>query len=377
MLNKKVYFNIRPTSRERMWDTVKYANEVCEVLLPKGVKQQSSVETYKTYHQSFLTPIKYVLTKKIINRQKVDMQEVKNADLIYIWGSSKPRNSSLSYIVELDNPYSTSYYHIDNFHKNYSKIKSNLKEAYKITYLSEASKNHTIELFGKEFESKSYVTYPYMNENYKNNRRSDDTINFIFVGLNMKGKGGEEVLEAFYNTKVENIRLTFISNVGEDIKIKYINDTRIKILPPQSREILFNEIYPKMDVMIFPSLYESFGVVLLEALSFGMGIITVNVYATPEIVQNNYNGKLLHHPIFKPTILNGKEIVNCVDTIIQDFHQRYISHGEFYYGLYSELISAINEATYNYKNWQINSLELFESKFSPSIWTNNIKKIME
>ncbi len=87
---------------------------------------QSSVETY-------------VLTKKIINRQKVDMQEVN----IYM-GFLKAKKF---YIVE-------SYYHID---KNYSKIKSNLKEAYKITYLSEASKNHTIELFGKE--SKSYVTY--------------------------------------------------------------------------------------------------------------------------------------------------------------------------------------------------------------------------
>lgn len=66
-------------------------NKICKwgmwSVSSKGVKQQSSVETYKTYHKSFLTPIKYVLTKKIINRQKVDMQEVKNADLIYIWGS--------------------------------------------------------------------------------------------------------------------------------------------------------------------------------------------------------------------------------------------------------------------------------------------------
>lgn len=377
MLNKKIYFNIRQTSRERMWDTTKYASKICEVFLPNGVKQQSSIETYKTYHKSFLTPIKHTLTKRIINRQNVDINEVKKADLIYIWGSSKPRNSNSPYIVELDNPYSTSYYHIDNFYKNYQKIKSNLDEAYKITYLSEASKNHTIEIFGKKLESKSYVTYPYMNENFKNNQRNSDEINFIFIGLNMKGKGGEEVLEAFHNIKIENIRLTFISNVSENIKAKYMKDTRINILPPQSREILFNEIYPKMDIMIFPSLYESFGVVLLEALSFGMGIITVNVYATPEIVENNYNGKLLHHPILKPTILNDKEVINCVDTIIQDFHHRYLKHHEFYYGMYEELKNAIIDATNEYKRWQVNSLELFNSKFAPNIWLNNFKNILK
>lgn len=54
----------------------------------------------------------------------------------------------------------------------------------------------------------------------------------------MKGKGGEEVLEAFYNTKVENIRLTFISNVGEEIKIKYINDTRINTSSTIKRNLI-------------------------------------------------------------------------------------------------------------------------------------------
>ncbi len=79
-----------------------------------------------------------------------------------------------------------------------------------------------------------------------------------------------------------------------------------------------------MDVMIFPSLYESFrGIIIWNGHYY--------VYATPEIVQNNYNGKLLHHPIFKPTILNG----NCVDTIIQD---RYLKHDEFYYGMYEVLL---------------------------------------
>ena len=376
MSNKKVYFNIRPTSRERMWDTPKHASEVCEVLLPSGVEQQSSIKTYAS-STSLMSKIKYEASKKLINKQKIDSSVSVNADLLYMWGAF-PKNSDKPFILELDNPYTPAYYHLENFKRNKEKIKVQLDKAYKITYLSETCKNHAIEIYGKDIEEKSFVNYPYMAENYKKNNRSDDEIiNFIFVGLDSRRKGGDELLEAFTHTKCENIRLTFISNLSDEEKSKYQKDSRITILPPQPRVKLLNEIYPRMDVMVFPSFHESFGVVLLEALSFGMGIITLNTYATPEIVKNDYNGKLLHHPILKPTILNGKEVVNCVDLRIQDFHDRYLKHDEFYYGMYEELKSAIGEANSEYKKWQKNSLELFESKFSPTIWLNNFENIIK
>ena len=359
-----------------MWDTPNHAKKICEVLLPSGVKQQSSIKTYAG-SASFMSKVKYEVSKKLINKQKVDKRTASSADLLYIWGAF-PKNSDKPFIIELDNPYTPAYYHLDNFKRNKDKIKTQLNKAYKITYLSETCKNHAIELYGKDIESKSFVNYPYMEDNYKrNDKNNDGIINFIFVGLNSRGKGGDELLEAFLQTKDENIRLTFVSNLSDEEKSRYQKDSRITILPPQPREKLLNEIYPKMDVMIFPSFYESFGVVLLEALSFGMGIITLNTYATPEIVQNDYNGKLLHHPILKPTILNGKEVVNCVDLRIQDFHDRYLIHDEFYYGMYEELKSAISEASNSYKKWQENSLELFKSQFSPNVWLNNLKKILE
>lgn len=376
MSNKKVYFNIRPTSRERMWDTPKHAHEVCEVLLPEGIQQQSSIKTYAS-STSLMSKIKYEASKKLINKQKIDSSVSVNADLLYMWGAF-PKNSDKPFILELDNPYTPAYYHLENFERNKKKIKAQLDKAYKITYLSETCKNHAIEVYGKDIKEKSFVNYPYMADNYKKNNRNDNgIINFIFVGLNSRGKGGDELLEAFTHTKEQNIRLTFISNLSDEKKSKYEKDTRITILPPQPRVKLLNEIYPKMDVMIFPSFYESFGVVLLEALSFGMGIITLNTYAIPEIVQNDYNGKLLHHPILKPTILNGKEVVNCVDLRIQDFHDRYLKHDEFYYGMYEELKSAIGEANSQYKKWQENSLELFNSKYSPSIWLENFRNIIK
>ena len=377
MSNKKVYFNIRPTSRERMWDTTKYASKICDILLPSNAKQQSSINTYKKANKiSLVNVLKSEVSKRIINKQKIDLLQADKSNLIYIWGSF-PKKTKQNFIIELDNPYSLAYYYIDNFNNQKEKIKQNLRKAKKITYLSETCKNHTLSLLGKEFESKSFVTYPYMEENYKKNNRDKDIVNFIFVGLNSRGKGGDELLEAFCHTPNKNHKLTFISNVTDDIKDKYKDDNRILFLPPQSRVKLLNEIYPKMDIMIFPSFYESFGVVLLEALSYGMGIITLNVYATPEIVTDRYNGRLLHHPILKPSILNGQEIINCVDLRIKNFHKRYLENDEFYYGLYNELISSITEANLNYKEWQHNSLKLFNEKFSPSIWLENFKNIIE
>lgn len=378
MSRKKVYFNIRPTSRERMWDTPNHANDACCVLLPAEVKQQSSIKTYaRSNSKSFINKIKYEASKRLINKQKVDLNISSSADLLYMWGAF-PKNSRKPFILELDNPYTPVYYHLDSFMRNKDKIKKLLNEAYKVTYLSETCMNHAIELYGKDIEKKSFINYPYMASNYKkNNRNNNGIINFIFVGLNSRGKGGNELLEAFTHIKEENIRLTFISNLSNEEKLRYKKDSRITILPPQSRTKLINEIYPKMDIMLFPSFYESFGIVLLEALSFGMGIITLNTYATPEIVKNNYNGKLLHHPILKPTLLNGNEVINCVDLRIKDFHNRYLNHNEFYFGLYEELKKSIIEATENYKEWQKNSLDLFNKKFSSEIWNKNFKKIID
>jgi len=373
---KSIYFNIRAASRERMWDTTKYASDFCDVLLP-NVKRQSSIKTYKTFNkQSLVSKLKYEVSKKILNKQKIELSKSNKADIIYMWGAI-PKNTNKEFIIELDNPYSLAYYHVDNFNKQIETIKANLRKAQKISYLSQTCMNHSLELLGQEFKDKSFVTYPYMEENYKKNKRENNIINFIFVGLNSRGKGGDELLEAFHHTTDKNIRLTFISNISDGTKVKYQNDSRINILPPQSREKLLNEIYPAMDIMIFPSFYESFGVVLLEALSFGMGIITMNTYATPEIVQDNYNGRLLHHPILKPTMLNGKEVVNCVDLRIKGFHERYLENDEFYFGLYDELKSSIEEASSKYKIWQENSLKLFNDKFSPTIWKENFQRIIQ
>lgn len=375
---KKVYFNLRPFSRERMWDTTKYSSSICNVLLP-NVTQNSSVKVNNLLRTStkekIKSNIKNNVSKYILNKQNIDKKLAKDADLLYLWGAL-PKNTSKDFIVEIDNPYTLAYYHANNFNKNKERIRKRLDKAKKITYLSEAAKNHTIELFDGDFKHKSFVIYPYMKDNYKLNNRDSNLINFVFVALDYKRKGGHELLEAFTNIKDNNIRLTFISNTNKNLRNKYKKDIRINIILPQPREVLLNKIYPKMDVMIFPSFQESFGVVLLEALSFGMGLIATNTYATPEMIKNNFNGKLLHHPLLSPTVINGNNIINTVDSRINDFYNRYLQSNEFYYGLYSEIKSSIEDSIDKYKVWQESSVNLFNKKFTKEIWLNTLKNII-
>jgi len=368
----KLFLNIKPTARERHWDTYNEAKKLFDVI-EADVKQQSSIKTYKKNQTSLISKIKSKIIEKIdlINYQKLP-HKAELADIVYVWGSI-PKTKK-DYIIELDNPYVLTYYSSKAFHNKIDILREELKKAKKITFLSNNAKNHFLHYF-KEFEEKCFVNYPFMKRNYLYNKREKGKINFIFVGLNFKIKGGLEVLEAFKKVSNKDMHLTFISNTPKEIMKKF-ESNNITFLPPIKREKLLKEIYPKMDIFIMPSLLESFGVVYLETLSFGMGIIATKLYATPEIIRNEYNGKLLHHPFIRPVIYNKSEVIDCTQKRIGEFMRSYRENGEFYYSLYEELKNAISEAGDNYQIWQENSINLYEEKFSEEIWRENFKRII-
>jgi glycosyltransferase involved in cell wall biosynthesis len=372
----KLFVNIKSSARERHWDTFKEASKIFNVFKDESQIQQSSIKIYSKNSNSIISKIKGKIVENLdlINYQVLpNIQE--KVDLIYLWGSL-PKNAKKPYIIEFDNPYVLTYYNKKAFLNKKEILKKELEKAKKITFLSRTAKNHFIELMGKEFENRCFVNYPFMKRNYINNKRDNKIINFLFIGLDFNRKGGLELLEAFSKVATNNMRLTFISNISEDIKNKYKND-KIVFLKPVKREKLLNEIYPKMDVFAMPTLHESFGVVFLEALSFGMGIIGTNVYATPEMIKNNYNGKLLHHPFIKPTTYNGVSVIDCTQKRIGEFNKSYRESGEFYYSLYDELKKAIIESEINYKKWQENSIKLYEEKFSEEKWKENFERIIK
>lgn len=114
-------------------------------------------------------------------------------------------------------------------------------------------------------------------------------------------KGGPQILEAFsrLEKKYKNIELWMKSDVPKQIKEKY-NSKNIKYFPyfgeVLSREKLLKDIYSKCDLFIYPSFCDSFGYSLIDALVAKLPIITTNLFAIPEIVENNKNGFIIKIP---------------------------------------------------------------------------------
>ena len=75
----------------------------------------------------------------------------------------------------------------------------------------------------------------------------------------------------------------------------------------------------KSDILIHPTYVDTFGVVVLEAIAHGLGIISTDLYALPEMVYDGVNGIILDAPI---SIWDGyipskhyKNLSNIIDYI--------------------------------------------------------------
>lgn len=119
----------------------------------------------------------------------------------------------------------------------------------------------------------------------KNNSR----ITIGFVGNDFERKGGLLLLEAFnaLTQKYRNLRLNIIS----DYEIK--NTEFIKSYGRKDRSELFNWFYPDCDIFVLPTGADFFGLSILEAMSFGIPVITSDVYAMKEIIDNGKDGFLI------------------------------------------------------------------------------------
>ena len=76
--------------------------------------------------------------------------------------------------------------------------------------------------------------------------------------------------------------------------------------------------------MIHPTYVDTFGLVVLEALAHGLGIISTDLYALPEMVYDGVNGIVINPPIsiwdgylpskYYKNLSNIKETINSIDT---------------------------------------------------------------
>jgi glycosyltransferase involved in cell wall biosynthesis len=127
----------------------------------------------------------------------------------------------------------------------------------------------------------------------------NDSIKLLFVGSqnfprDFEIKGGKEVLEAFnkLNTRYNNIELIMRSYVPGKLKSKYAKLKKLRIIDDLiSWDILEHE-FKSADIFLFPS-YNTPGLAILDAMSYELPVITADVWANSEMVENYKTGLLI------------------------------------------------------------------------------------
>lgn len=112
-------------------------------------------------------------------------------------------------------------------------------------------------------------------------------------------KGGVNVVEAFLRLypQYPEIQLVVCSSPEIDFRTSdgamrahYLSVLQshpaITLVGRVPRERLCNEILPKSDVYVMPTYADTFGFAVLEAMAYGIPVVTTNVFAIPEIVDD-------------------------------------------------------------------------------------------
>jgi glycosyltransferase involved in cell wall biosynthesis len=110
----------------------------------------------------------------------------------------------------------------------------------------------------------------------------------LFVGGDFRRKGGPLLLKCFREHLAGRAELHIVtqSDVAPEPDVFVHRGL-------QAHSAAWHERWEQADVFVFPSTLETFGIVLLEALAFEVPVISANVGAAAEILENDDAGILL------------------------------------------------------------------------------------
>jgi glycosyltransferase involved in cell wall biosynthesis len=155
----------------------------------------------------------------------------------------------------------------------------------------------------KGFEHKLQILYP-SSHLIEMPPRKGKSITFLSIMSLFKQKGGIQVLEAFSQLEKKNndVKLIIRADVPREIQEKYnspnieYQDYFSQIVP---REELIKTVYSQADVFIYTTFCDSFGYSLIDALVAKLPIISTNLFAAPEVVEEGKNGYIVNIPGYK------------------------------------------------------------------------------
>ncbi len=227
-------------------------------------------------------------------------------DKIY---SRFPLITNKPYILEIEDVSILFWYRKTILHKKSARfimkyfLQSDKCEA--ILPWTQASYNSIKAIYGEneKIMSKTKVLYPAIKPkidevHIKNKAKKEGKIEVLFVGPGYPGigffaKGGYDLLKAFSTMENDNMNLTIVSGVPQNIQDEYKADNILFKKNIPQKEIV--SLFMNSDIFVLPTYMDTFGFAMLEAMSYGIPVITTDNFAAPEIVMDGKTGIVIKH----------------------------------------------------------------------------------
>lgn len=223
-------------------------------------------------------------------------------DINLIYSSGHVIFKNIPWVVDLEYVTHLAGYNLNSFKRNKSLIQKALESenCMRIMPWTDAGKKTIILSFDSDkIQEKTetvHLAVPKKNfvKEYKR-----DKIKILFVSSqnwpqDFDIKGGKGVFEAFnvINKMYPNIELTVRSYVPENIKLKYSKLDNVKIIDQIIPWSALDEEFKSSDIFLFPS-HNTPGLAILDAMSYELPVITTDLWANPEMVEDGKNGLLV------------------------------------------------------------------------------------
>lgn len=120
-----------------------------------------------------------------------------------------------------------------------------------------------------------------------------DNKELLFVGNDFIRKGGDLLIELYRQGFSKFANLTIVSNDVVFEKLELPPGVRLVSGITHDRVSDLIKIYQSSDIFVLPTRNDKLGHVLKEAAAVGLALVATDVGAISEVVEDNYNGKLI------------------------------------------------------------------------------------
>ena len=141
----------------------------------------------------------------------------------------------------------------------------------------------------------------FKNLSSKSESNSEDRKKILCVGNYVSRKGIIYLVEALAKIKDKCLTLHLVGNRKNNSgyynqlkhAVKKLKLTEYVVFHDGADQENLKKLYASADIFVLPSFKETFGIVFLEAMHHGLPIITTNVSAMPELIEEGKNGLLV------------------------------------------------------------------------------------